>query len=62
MTTTNRRSVSDDTGIAPKLGVILRVAVTTLHLPIEIESSGGVAKAACLDGGSDGGKSAVVCG
>ena len=55
--TTNRRGVSGGTGIIPQLGVILRVAVTTLHFPIEMESGGGVAEAACLEGGGGGGES-----
>ena len=43
-----------------KLGVVPRVAVTILRFPVEIESSGDVAEAACLDGGGDCGASAVV--
>ena len=60
ITITNRGSVSGGTGMTPKLDVVLRVAVTILRFPIGIESSGDVAEAACLDGGGDGGASAVV--
>ena len=62
LTPTSRRRASNGTGMTLILRVSMRIAVTSPHLGIEIETVADVAQTACLNGGGDGGETAAVVG